>query len=71
MVSRALDQQPCQQRCTWAPTGRRLSGLPLFACRSCQTEWTPDQAWTPCNADGVVPTAVQQAVRAHRPGRLP
>jgi hypothetical protein len=38
-------------------------GLALFACASCGSEWTIDEAWTPIDADGTIPEAVQRERR--------
>jgi hypothetical protein len=61
-----LEQRPCLARCAWADTTRRIDNLPVFACRGCHSEWTPDQGWTPCNADGLVPEPIREAVRRQR-----
>ena len=57
-MQRDLATHPCRALCEWHPAGTELAGQPLFACRGCHSEWTPDQGWTPANADGHVPDEV-------------
>lgn len=56
--------EPCRSECGWGATGAELDGEPLFACRSCGSEWVPSQPWTPANADGCVPDDVARLRRA-------
>jgi hypothetical protein len=54
---------PCQSICTWAPGGYRLRGAEgidrdVFVCTGCGSEWVDSEAWTPLNADGVVPDGI-------------
>jgi hypothetical protein len=63
-VSRALAAWPCQSVCLWLPAGYRLAGvdqsaLDVYACAGCGSEWVSSQAWTPVDADGVVPAVVE------------
>lgn len=52
--------EPCRSECDWDTTQQQLNGEPLFACRSCGSEWVPSEAWTPVNADAVVPDVISQ-----------
>ena len=64
---RQLRVSPCQRLCRWqrsvSPDEPWETPTDLFACLSCGSEWTPDQAWTPADADGTVPDAVRRARR--------
>ncbi|WP_341729833.1 hypothetical protein [Brooklawnia sp.] len=62
-----LRQNPCQRKCTWVAAGEVRDGGRLFHCLSCGSEWLRTEAWTPANADGVVPPEVQaERDRGHR-----
>ena len=62
-MASGLAVNPCQDECSWHPTGEQPDGRPLFRCAGCASEWTPDQAWTPRNVDGEVPDEVLAAKR--------
>ncbi len=47
-------------------TGQTYDGLPLFGCAGCGSEWVRSEAWTPAQADGTVPPAVQAERDAYR-----
>ena len=64
---RPLEVWPCQSVCRWAGTGEvwqppTAGGVPLrvFACSGCGSEWVRSEVWTPVNAHGDVPPAVEQ-----------
>ncbi|QTH36809.1 hypothetical protein [Yimella sp. cx-51] len=56
--------EPCRDECAWGATEHELDGEPLFACRSCGSEWVPSQEWTPIDADGVVPDEIAKCRRS-------
>jgi hypothetical protein len=58
--------RPCQSLCRWVPTRSRPDDL--FACQGCGSQWRPGLGWTPIDADGTVPGAVQRAVTSARSG---
>lgn len=61
---RALALADCLRECSWAPTGERLRGDPLFACAGCGAEWVRGEAWTPIDWMGEVPdTVVEERAR--------
>ena len=60
-MGRHLETQPCRDRCDWQPTDEHDGRRQVFECQGCHSEWTSTQAWTPANADGVVPRAVRKA----------
>lgn len=57
-MERELVANPCQNRCAWEPTDEQVSGLRLFRCAGCRSEWTRGQAWTPRDWDGNVSAEV-------------
>jgi hypothetical protein len=64
-MSRPLEIAGCRQLCSWAATDESLGGEPVFACAGCGSEWVASEPWTPIDATGSVPEAVQ-AVRRTR-----
>ena len=52
----ALVIAPCRALCSWSRVEAEL-----FACAGCGSQWAPDQAWTPRQADGTVPEDVRAA----------
>jgi len=69
-MARSLVISSCVSVCEWRKTDTNFETEPLFACAGCGSEWVPSEAWTPVDADGHVPEAVQAAVQlARRRGR--
>jgi hypothetical protein len=65
---RRLAVEPCQSLCSWGAAPYRLLDRDgrvsdVFACAGCGSEWVPGEAWTPVDADGVVPAVVVAARR--------
>ncbi len=54
-----LAAHACAGLCRWVAT--RRAPRELFACRGCGSQWRPGEAWTPVDADGIVPAAVLRA----------
>lgn len=56
---RPLITTDCKGTCRWSRAQENgqpveLDDFPLFRCGSCGSEWTPQQSWTPREADGSV-----------------
>jgi len=48
-----LASYPCQRSCSWHPAAPETqSGLPLFRCAGCASEWVRTEPWAPVDADG-------------------
>ena len=60
-MDRALVVIACRGLCAWDTTDGRVLGEPVFACSGCGSEWVASEPWTPIDADGLVPEAVQAA----------
>lgn len=60
-MTRELATNPCKGTCAWSATGTTLADQPLFVCAGCGSEWTPEQAWTPQDADAIVSAEVAAA----------
>ncbi len=54
-----LNVSPCRTLCDWHPTDTSYEDLPLFACTGCGSQWVRSEAWTPANADGVLPPEIR------------
>ncbi len=65
-MDRALGISACRTLCAWNKTDQTVRNEPVFACSGCGSEWVVSEPWTPVDADGFVPEAVQEARR----GRL-
>ena len=70
--ARSLASWPCQSICVWEPTGEVevVDSGPhpavVFECRGCGSEWLRSEAWTPIDADGMVPPAVAEEAGQRR-----
>jgi hypothetical protein len=52
---------PCRQLCDWTRTPASTpDGRPLLACRGCGSQWVRGEPWTPAQADGSRPAAVEE-----------
>ena len=67
-MSRPLEIAGCRQLCSWAATEESLGGEPVFACAGCGSEWVASEPWTPIDATGSVPDAVQALRRTRGRG---
>ena len=56
---KSLQQNPCQAKCDWCPTGEGIDDELVFACTACGSEWTRHEAWKPRDLDGSVATEVE------------
>lgn len=56
---KSLQQNPCQAKCDWCPTGEVIGEDLIFACTGCGSEWTRQEAWKPRNLDGSVAVDVE------------
>ena len=56
---KSLQQNPCQTKCDWYPTGEVVAEDLVFACTSCGSEWTRQEGWKPRNLDGSVAAEVE------------
>jgi hypothetical protein len=61
-VTRPLVISACQTLCKWGKTGQNFEAEPLYACSGCGSEWVPSEAWTPIDADGLVPAEIQAEI---------
>lgn len=52
-----LEISPCRTLCDWSAT-RVETGLQVFGCLGCGSEWVRTERWTPRQHDGSVPPAV-------------
>lgn len=64
-MSRELKSGDCKGACAWGGVDDQIDGLQVFACRTCGTEWTAAQTWTPRNEDGELDLGVAEARQAH------
>jgi hypothetical protein len=67
-VRRSLVISPCQNQCEWDVSDETPDDERLFACSTCGSEWVASEPWTPVDADGTVPAAVQEERRARGRG---
>lgn len=65
-MSRPLQIAACRSVCSWHATGELLEDDRLFACAGCGSEWVASEPWTPIDATGSVPVAVQEERRRGR-----
>ncbi len=49
---------PCQAVCAGSLTAAERGGVRVVECAGGGTQWTRHEAWTPIDADGVVPPVV-------------
>ena len=54
---------PCRRLCDWIRTPGSYDGQPLLACRGCGSQWVRSEPWTPAQADGSRPPAVEVELR--------
>lgn len=64
-----LAVSPCRALCSWSAVRGPVAAADLFACSGCGSQWAPDQAWTPVQADGTVPPEVLAVRRRVSGGR--